>query len=55
MFFSEPDSTGKTLFEILLPAADGRMTYPAYATPPDPTIAKKLTLDELRKMAASQR
>jgi len=55
MFFSEPDSTGKTLFEILLPAADGRMTYPAYAAPPDPTIARTLTLDELRKMAASQR
>ncbi len=52
MFFSEPDSTGKTLFEILLPAADGRMTYPAYAAPPDPTIARTLTLDELRKMAA---
>jgi len=52
MFFSEPDSTGKTLFEILLPAADGTMAYPAYAAPYDPTIARTVTLDELRKMAA---
>jgi len=55
MFFSEPDSTGKTLFEILLPAADGKMTYPAYAAPNDPTIAKTLTLDELQRIVASQR
>ena len=54
MFFSEPDSTGKTLFELLLPAADGTMTYPAYAAPRDPTIARTLTLDELRRIAASQ-
>jgi len=54
MFFSEPDSTGKTLFEILLPAADGKMTYPAYAAPPDPAIAKTLTLDELRKIITTQ-
>ena len=53
MFFSEPDSTGKTLFEILLPAADGTMVYPAYAAPNDPTIARTLTLDELRRMAAA--
>ncbi len=52
MFFSEPDSTGKTLFEILLPAADGTMAYPAYAAPNDPTFARTITLDELRKMAA---
>lgn len=54
MFFSEPDSTGRTLFELLLPAADGTMTYPAYAAPPDPTIARMLTLDELRKIVISQ-
>ncbi len=52
MFFSEPDSTGKTLFEILLPAADGSMNYPAYAAPHDPTIARTITLDELRKLAS---
>jgi hypothetical protein len=55
MFFSEPDSTGKTLFELLLPAADGKMTYPSYAAPHDPTILKRLTLGELRQMVASQR
>jgi hypothetical protein len=55
MFFSEPDSTGKSLFELLLLAPDGTMVYPAYAAPPDPTISRKLTLDELRRMVASQR
>ncbi len=55
MFFSEPDSTEKTLFELLLPAADGTMTYPAYAAPHDPTISKTLTLEELRQLVASQR
>jgi hypothetical protein len=55
MFFSEPDSTGRTLFEILLPTADGTMAYPAYAAPYDPTIARTITLDELRKIAARSR
>ena len=55
MFFSEPDSTGKTLFELLLPAPDGTMAYPAYAAPPDPTISRRLSLDELRRMIALQR
>ena len=55
MFFSEPDSTGKTLIELLLPAADGTMTYPAYAAPHDPTISRTLTLEELRQIIASQR
>jgi hypothetical protein len=55
MFFSGPDSTGKTLFELLLPAADGTMNYPAYAAPYDPAILKRLTLEELRQMVVSQR
>ena len=55
MFFSEPDSTGKTLFELLLPAPDGTMTYPAYAAPHDPAISRTLTLEELRQMVAAQR
>jgi hypothetical protein len=29
------------------------MAYPAYAAPNDPTIARTLALDELRKMAAA--
>ena len=53
MFFGEPDSTGKALFEMLLPAADGTMSYPAYAAPYDPAIMKKLTLEELRQMIAA--
>ena len=55
MFFSEPDSTGKTLFELLLPAPDGTMTYPAYTAPHDPGISRTLTLEELRQIVASQR
>lgn len=55
MFFSAPDSTGKTLFELLLPAADGMMSYPAYVAPYDPAILKRLTLEELRQLVASQR
>jgi hypothetical protein len=54
MFFSEPDSTGKTLFELLLPAPDGTMTYPAYAAPHDPAVSRTLTLDELRQIVAMQ-
>lgn len=55
MFFSGPDSAGKTLFELLLPAADGTMNYPAYAAPYDPAILKRLTLEELRQIVAAQR
>lgn len=54
MFFSAPDSTGKTLFELLLPAPDGTMTYPAYAAPRDPAISRTLTLEELRRMVIEQ-
>lgn len=54
MFFSEPDSTGKTLFEMLLPAPDGTMRYPAYAASRDPTISRTLTLEELRQMSAQR-
>ncbi|MGH8705808.1 MAG: hypothetical protein ACREUO_10375 [Burkholderiales bacterium] len=52
LFFTEPDSTGKTLFELLVSRGE-TMTYPSYQAPYDPAIFKVLTRDELRRMIAS--